>query len=434
MMSYTNSLLVVYTKLSPNHSGQRTQGISRISPHCVVGRCSAESLGEWFADPKRQASSNYGIDKDGRVGLYVEEKNRSWCTSSAANDQKAVTIECASDSTAPYAFPDATYQKLIELCTDICRRNGKTKLLWLKDMEKTLAYKPKSDEMILTVHRWFANKSCPGDWLMERMDEFADKVTAALGSTSSTLDCKADAKSVTDNEKTVWNYLYDKLGNACGVAGFMGNLKAESGIASAVLQRSYEKKLNISSEEYTRLVDGGNYPDFVNDKAGYGLAQWTFWSRKKALLEFAKVSGKSVGDLFMQLDFMWRELTEGYPAVMVVLKEAGTIREASDAVLLWYERPANQSESVQKKRASYGQKYYDKYAEKGDIPATQGSLPYLVKVSIPDLNIRSGPGVSFSRTGQFTGKGVFTIVEEQNGWGRLKSGAGWICLKYTSRI
>jgi len=400
----------------------------------LVGRCSAESLGEWFADPKRQASSNYGIDKDGRVGLYVEEKNRSWCTSSAANDQKAVTIECASDTTAPYAFPDATYQKLIELCTDICRRNGKTKLLWLKDKEKTLAYKPKSDEMLLTVHRWFANKSCPGDWLMERMDELADKVTAALGSTSSASDSKADAQSVTDNEKTVWDYLYGKLGNAFGVAGLMGNLKAESGIASAVLQRSYEKKLNISSEEYTRLVDGGNYPDFVNDKAGYGLAQWTFWSRKKALLEFAKASGKSIGDLSMQLDFMWKELTEGYPAVMVVLKEAETIREASDAVLLWYERPANQSESVQKKRASYGQKYYDKYAEKGDIPVTQGSLPYLVKVSIPDLNIRSGPGVSFSRTGQFTGKGVFTIVQEQDGWGRLKSGAGWICLKYTSRI
>ena len=136
----------------------------------------------------------------------------------------------------------------------------------------------------------------------------------------------------------------------------------------------------------------------------------------------------------MQLDFMWKELTEGYPAVMVVLKEAETIREASDAVLLWYERPANQSESLQKKRASYGQKYYDKYAEKGIDSVAQGSLPYLVKVSIPDLNIRSGPGVSFSRTGQFTGKGVFTIVQEQDGWGRLKSGAGWICLKYTSRI
>ena len=156
--------------------------------------------------------------------------------------------------------------------------------------------------------------------------------------------------------------------------------------------------------------------------------------RRHHPLEFARSSGKSIGDLSMQLDFMWKELTEGYPAVMVVLKEAETIREASDAVLLWYERPANQSESLQKKRASYGQKYYDKYAEKGIDSVAQGSLPYLVKVSIPDLNIRSGPGVSFSRTGQFTGKGVFTIVQEQDGWGRLKSGAGWICLKYTSRI
>ena len=92
-MGYTNSPLVAFTKLSPNHSGQRTHKIDRISPHCVVGQCSAEGLGDWFYRPSTQASSNYGIDKDGRVGMYVEEKNRSWCTSSNENDQRAVTIE-----------------------------------------------------------------------------------------------------------------------------------------------------------------------------------------------------------------------------------------------------------------------------------------------------------------------------------------------------
>ena len=181
-MAYTNSSLVSYTKLSPNHSGQRTHSIDRITPHCVVGQCSVETLGNIFLPTSRQASSNYGIGVDGRVGMYVEEKNRSWCSSSAANDQRAITIECASDNTEPYAFKDVVYKRLIELCTDICRRNGKTKLLWLGDKAKTLNYTPKSDEMVLTVHRWFANKSCPGNWMYARMGDLASKVTAALGS------------------------------------------------------------------------------------------------------------------------------------------------------------------------------------------------------------------------------------------------------------
>ena len=181
-MAYTNSPLVSYTKLSPNHSGQRTHSIDRITPHCVVGQCSVETLGNIFLPTSRQASSNYGIGVDGRVGMYVEEKNRSWCSSSAANDQRAITIECASDNTEPYAFKDVVYQRLIELCTDICKRNGKTKLLWLGDKAKTLNYTPKSDEMVLTVHRWFANKSCPGNWMYARMGDLASKVTAALGS------------------------------------------------------------------------------------------------------------------------------------------------------------------------------------------------------------------------------------------------------------
>ena len=179
-MAYTNSKMVVYTKLSPNHSGQRTHSIDRISPHCVVGQVTAESLGSIFAKSTKQASSNYGIDKNGRVGMYVEEKNRSWCTSSKANDQRAVTIECASDTKSPYRMNDAVYQTLIKLCTDICRRNGKKKLLWFGDKNRTLNYSPKSDEMVITVHRWFANKSCPGDWLYSRLGDLAKRVTEEL--------------------------------------------------------------------------------------------------------------------------------------------------------------------------------------------------------------------------------------------------------------
>ena len=180
-MAYTNSSLVSYTKLSPNHSGQRTHSIDRITPHCVVGQLTAESICGCFTSPSREASCNYGIGKDGKIALCVEEKNRSWCSSSSANDQRAVTIECASDLNAPYAMTTAVYNSLVKLCTDICKRNGKKKLLWLGDKNKTLNYFPKSDEMVLTVHRWFANKSCPGDWLYGRLGDLAAKVTAQLG-------------------------------------------------------------------------------------------------------------------------------------------------------------------------------------------------------------------------------------------------------------
>ena len=179
----SNSKLVSYTKLSPNHSGRRTHSIDRITPHCVVGQLSAESICGCFTSSSRQASCNYGIGFDGRISLCVEEKNRSWCSSSNANDQRAVTIECASDMSEPYAMNSKVYNSLVNLCTDICKRNGKTKLLWLGDKNRTLNYSPKSNEMVLTVHRWFANKSCPGNWLYARLGDLANQVTAKLQGT-----------------------------------------------------------------------------------------------------------------------------------------------------------------------------------------------------------------------------------------------------------
>ena len=184
IMGYTNSPLVAYTKLSPNHSGQRTHSIDRITPHCVVGQLSAESICGCFTSKDRQASCNYGIGTDGRVSLCVEEKNRSWCSSSGSNDQRAITIECASDKTAPYAMNSKVYASLINLCVDICKRNGKKKLLWFGDKNKTLNYNPKADEMVITVHRWFANKSCPGDWLYNRLGDLATEVTKRLSGSS----------------------------------------------------------------------------------------------------------------------------------------------------------------------------------------------------------------------------------------------------------
>ena len=190
----SNSSLVSVTVLSPNNSGTRTMRIDRITPHCVVGQMSARSLGNWFANSSTQASSNYGIGWDGKIGMYVPEDKRSWCSSSSANDQRAVTIECASDTFAPYAIKNAVYASLIKLCVDICRRNGKTKLIWINDKAKALAYVPKKDEMLLTVHRWFANKSCPGEYIMGKLPDLADKVTKELNPKE---EPKEEAKELT---------------------------------------------------------------------------------------------------------------------------------------------------------------------------------------------------------------------------------------------
>lgn len=318
-MGYTNSSLVSYTKLSPNHSGQRTHSIDRITPHCVVGQLSAESICGCFTSPSRQASCNYGIGTDGRISLCVEEKNRSWCSSSNANDQRAITIECASDRSEPYAMNDKVYASLISLCTDICKRNGKKKLLWFGDKNNALNYAPKSDEMVITVHRWFANKSCPGNWLYARLGNLATKVTAELSRVTSDAENKKPATQMYRVRKS-WSDAKSQLG------------------AYKVLDNAKKK---------------------VDENSGYKVFN---------------ASGNVV-----------------YPAAST---------------------PA---------------------------PTPSKDTSYKVQVSIANLNIRKGPGTNYDRTGQFTGKGIFTIVQETKGegatlWGKLKSGSGWISLDFAKKL
>ena len=137
----SNSSLISCTVLSPNHSGKRTMPIDRISIHCMAGNLSVESCGSLFSKTTRQASSNYGIGSDGHIGLYVDEANRSWCTSSSANDQRDITIEVANTVAAhPWPVSDKAYDALIKLCVDICKRNGKNKLVWFPDKDTALAY------------------------------------------------------------------------------------------------------------------------------------------------------------------------------------------------------------------------------------------------------------------------------------------------------
>lgn len=174
------------------------------------------------------------------------------------------------------------------------------------------------------------------------------------------------------NEKVIWDYCKAKGLNDFGIAGLMGNLYAESGLLPNNLQNTGNKKLGMTDDEYVAAVDNGSYQNFVKDSQGFGLAQWTYWSRKQNLLNFARAAGKSIGDLQIQLDFLWKELSESYASVLQTLKTASSILEASNSVLLKFERPADQSESVQAKRASYGQTYYDKYA--GSVKGVEASM------------------------------------------------------------
>lgn len=167
------------------------------------------------------------------------------------------------------------------------------------------------------------------------------------------------------NEQKIWNYLVEKGLSKAGAAGLMGNLFAESCLNPLNLQNTYEKKLGYTDAAYTAAVDNGSYKNFVRDSAGYGLAQWTYWSRKQNLLNFAKKAGKSIGDLEMQLDFLWNEL-QGYKAVISTLKTAKTVKAASDSVLVNFERPADQSAAAKNRRAGFGQVYYDRYAKISD--------------------------------------------------------------------
>ena len=180
MPNYSNSPLVTYKQISPNKTSPRNHAIDTITVHCFVGQVTAKRGCEVFQNPSRQASCNYVVGYDGSIGLCVEEKDRSYCSSNKANDMRAITFEVASDTKSPYSVTDKALNSLIDLIVDICKRNGKTKTLWFADKNKTLAYNPKSNEMVMTVHRWFANKACPGDYLYGKHSYIADEVNKRI--------------------------------------------------------------------------------------------------------------------------------------------------------------------------------------------------------------------------------------------------------------
>lgn len=202
----SNSSLVCYKKISPNRTSPRAHVADTITIHCFVGQWTVERMCAEFAPKAKRASANYCIGSDGRVGMAVEEKDRSWCTSNTQNDDRAITIECASDTEHPYAINNKVYESLIDLCVDICKRNKIEKLKWKAD--KSLIGKVKQQNM--TVHRWFAPKACPGDYIYNRLDNIAAEVNKRLGASDKKIEKdEPDKKVEKDNVYTKVEFVKD---------------------------------------------------------------------------------------------------------------------------------------------------------------------------------------------------------------------------------
>ena len=417
----SNSKLVNYTKLSPNYTKMNNKVNKKITIHHMAGNLTVERCGEVFQNKSRKASSNYGIGSDGRVGLYVEESNRAWTSSNRTNDSEAITIEVANNTLDPtWTVSEAAFNKLIDLCVDICIRNNIKKLVWTGDSSGTL-----------TCHYMFVATLCPGPYLKSKMSEIAQLINARLQGGE-----KVEARrNVELNAKEVYKFFKDKGMTDEGVSGLMGNLQAESGLRSNNLQNSFETKLGVNDESYTAAVNRGTCKDmFIYDKAGYGLAQWTFWSRKKALYEYAESIGHTIDSTLMQCQFLYLELFNKYKSVFNVLTSSHNLKECSDIVLTQFEKPANQSDAVKQNRYNMSLSIYTKYKTDNNNVSTNKEVPFLVKVNIDNLNIREGAGTNYNKKGKIP-KGTYTIVEVQNkNWGKLKSGLGWICLDYVETV
>lgn len=409
-----NSSLISYTNRAKYDYGKRTHSIDTITIHCFVGQVTSIRGCDYFATIDRKASCNYVIGKDGDIGLSVPEDCAAMTSSNKANDERAITFEVASDTVHPYKVTDKALDSIINLCADICKRNNISKLVWSNNKSDRVNH---TNGCNMTVHRDYASKACPGDYLMSKMQYIADSVNKLLNTKNNTNN------SIDLTEKDIYEYLINKGLTHAGASGLMGNLFAESGLKANNLQNNGNKHLTLTDDEFVAMIDNDMYSKetFINDKYGFGLAQWTYWTRKKNLYDYMKDRGLSIADTKGQLDFMLEELA-GYRNIDAVLRTTSSLKEASDIVLLQYEKPADQSDNVKAKRLSFGQVYFDKYK-----PVVNNKQSFKVRVLVSDLNIRKQPSSKAVVVGQ-TGKGVFTITETSGSWGKLKSGLGWIYL------
>lgn len=333
---YTNSPLVCYTKISPNKTSPRNHVIDTITIHCMAGNLTIENCGNVFAPSARQASSNYGIGSDGRIAMYVEEKDRSWCSSNSANDNRAITIEVANDGGAPdWHVSDKAMAALIQLCADICKRNNIKQLIWSTDKNTRINHLNGAN---MTVHRDYAAKACPGDYLYNKHGYIAAEVNKLLG--APTTSTPIVSKPTTTNPTTP----------TVSANGFKNG-------------------------DIIKLVPNA-----------------TYWN------------GKAIPAFVLNSTLYYRGTNEH--GIIFSTQKTGAIT------------------GVVKPNMIQG----------AQTATTNPAGSFMVKVTADNLNIRAGAGTNFQVVGAIKDKGTYTIVQVSGNWGKLKSGAGWICLDYTKRV
>lgn len=414
--------------------------------HYVGGIGNAKQQCEYFAGGNRGASAHYFVDFNGDVYQSVEDHNSAWhCGANSYKHPKcrntnSIGIELCCRTTgdktkadANWYFEDATVKAAIELTKELMRK-----------------YNIPADHVIR--HYDVTGKTCPAPYVFNNGKHTWAQFQAAIkGNSTSSSIVQNQTNSQMESDEMGWNAFISAGFPPIVAAAWLGNLKAESNLRANNLQNSYEKSLGMDDVTYTAAVDSKAYSkeSFYNDKAGYGLAQWTYWSRKKAMYEYiVEKLKRSIGDTRSQYDFLLYEISTSYSGLVTKLKNCKTIKEASDLILTQFEKPANQSDKVKNTRAGYAQEFYDKFAGKSvsnnSSAQTTSDVPFIVRVTIDDLNIRKGPGTDYGKVGKYTGKGLFTIVKVKagkgstKGWGLLKSYQekedGWISLDYAEKV
>lgn len=470
----SNSSLVCYTKISPNKTVPRDHAIDTITIHCMAGNLSVETCGDVFAPESRQASSNYGIGSDGRIAMYVEEKDRSWCSSSGSNDHRAVTIEVANDGGAPdWHVSDAALQSLIKLCADICVRNNIKQLLWKGD--KSLI--GNIDEQNMTVHQWFSATECPGNYLYNLHPYIASEVNKLLakdGIQGVELYglCEADViKKVgplcTEDEKKsgvlacislaqlilesgyVQLELAQKANNCFGMKTYLsGNTWKGSAWDGIRYYTKETKEQTKDGTEYTVTADFRVYDcieDSVADHSAYLLGAMNGDVKRyqglqgekdyRKAIQIIKDGGYATDVKYVDkiCDIIERWNLTQYNAVDDTPEEVKCYRVRTTWGDKASQKGAYRVLEFAKNCAddNPGYKVFDWEGNQVYPEPESGSCfpkcPFSVRVIIPDLNYRPTPSMDNTPLG-VTGIGTFTIVEVQNGWGKLKSGAGWIWL------
>ena len=402
----SNSSLVNYTKISPNSTNPRRNTIKKITIHHMAGNLSVEACGNMFANPARQASSHYGIGTDGRVGLYVDEANRAWTSGNGDNDHQAITIEVANDEIGGnWHVSDKALAKLIDLCVDICQRNGIEKLNYTGDKTGNL-----------TMHKWFQATACPGPYLGSKFPYIAEQVNKRLKADDKPEVDSNDDLVVGDEVRLVSGAKYTTgqsvpnwvIQSQLYVRGLQGNniivstLKA--GAITGVVERKYVVKngQTVATPPVTPAAPVA--PETPETPATQTPSVAFKVGDEVKLVAGAKyTSGKSIPSWVMKSKLYVREIQANGNIVVSILKSGAITGVVSSKYLEAYNKPA-------------------KFA------------PYKVQVTADALNIREGAGTNYKIKGCIKDKGIYTIIEENNGWGRLKSKVGWISLAYTKKV